>query len=546
MSSKTLIVAQREYLENLRTKTFWIGIFSLPVIFALFIFVGRILERSKDVRAYAVLDLSEGDWLSAAVDAHAARSDLLTLGKAVSEGSDEDKAKARQQIHDWYATLDPDHPLKELERRLEPYVDAFSPEGALGGSDDDWMGNLPPEARREVRLWSLSVATDPEKAAQLGALASSIALARYRRVPLAALGVDSDDDPDAAIKELNQAINSGRLFAYFVIPAEPVGTAAGAKYVSNNLTDNDLRKWFEGHATEVVRERRVAALNLTQEQARSIQARFEFQEQKVSATGETTEVGTAEKASSFAPVAFVYLLWIAVFMAAQMLLTNTVEEKSNRLIEVLLSSVSPLQLMAGKVLGIAATGLTIVICWVLTAVVGAQLIPESSPLGGANLGAIIGDPLYLTSFVAYFVAGYLLYAAILVALGSVCDSLKEAQNLMQPVFILLMVPLVAMVFVVQDPNGTVARVLTYVPLYTPFLMMNRAGGPPPAWEYVASTIVIVVSLIIAFWAAGKIFRIGILMTGKPPRIREILHWLRAPIGAVQIAAVRRDPDAPAA
>ena len=126
-------------------------------------------------------------------------------------------------------------------------------------------------------------------------------------------------------------------------------------------------------------------------------------------------------------------------------------------------------------------------------------------------------------------AGYLLYAAILVALGSVCNSLKEAQNLMQPVFILLIVPLFAMLFVVQDPNGTVARILTYIPLYTPFLMMNRAGGPPPAWEYFASSALILVSLVIAFWAAAKVFRVGILMTGKPPRVREILRWIRAPV-----------------
>ncbi len=91
----------------------------------------------------------------------------------------------------------------------------------------------------------------------------------------------------------------------------------------------------------------------------------------------------------------------------------------------------------------------------------------------------------------------------------------------------------------QDPNGTVARIFTYIPIYTPFLMMNRAGGPPPLWEYGASTVLILVSLVIAFWGAAKIFRVGILMTGKPPRIREILRWLRAPIGQV---AVRHAPE----
>ena len=191
--------------------------------------------------------------------------------------------------------------------------------------------------------------------------------------------------------------------------------------------------------------------------------------------------------------------------------------------------------MAGKVIGIAATGLTIVVSWVVSALIGVQFAPD---FNGLDLVAIIGDPLYVASFVGYFLAGYLLYAAIIVAMGSVCNSLKEAQNLMQPVIIVLIVPLLAMMFIVQDPNGTLARILTYIPLYTPFLMMNRASGPPPGWEYILSTVVIILSLIVAFWAAAKVFRVGILMTGKPPKIREILRWLRAPVGTVQV-----EPDA---
>ncbi len=126
--------------------------------------------------------------------------------------------------------------------------------------------------------------------------------------------------------------------------------------------------------------------------------------------------------------------------------------------------------------------------------------------------------------------------SLLVAIGSVCNSLKEAQSLMQPVMVLLFIPLIAMIPVMNNPNGTIAQVLTYVPVWTPFLMMNRAAGPPPAWEYVATSVLLVVTIVVAFWGAGKIFRIGVLMTGKPPKIREILGWLRAPVGT---AAVRK-------
>src|SRR5262249_4406405 len=155
---------------------------------------------------------------------------------------------------------------------------------------------------------------------------------------------------------------------------------------------------------------------------------------------------------------------------------NTVEEKSNRIIEVLLSSVSPGQLMSGKIWGIGLTGLTITASWVVFAVVGLLVAPLFiKKLDEFHLMDVVGDPLYLISFLGYFLTGYLLFAAILVAIGSVCNSLKEAQNLLQPVFLLLMIPLLAMMPVVQEPNGLMARVFTYIPLYTPFAMMNRAS-----------------------------------------------------------------------
>ena len=96
---------------------------------------------------------------------------------------------------------------------------------------------------------------------------------------------------------------------------------------------------------------------------------------------------------------------------------------------------------------------------------------------------------------------------------------------MLPILIPLMLPLMAMVLVSQDPNGTFARVMSFIPLFTPFVMMNRAAGPPPLWEYLATTVLMVVSVYLAVRGAGKVFRIGILMTGKPPRLREIVRWM---------------------
>src|SRR5690606_34763426 len=201
---------------------------------------------------------------------------------------------------------------------------------------------------------------------------TGLALAKYRRVP-----ADDGDDPAKVEEALREKVNKGKLFAYIVLEENPAVPEPGTglptvvgRYVSTNLTDDALRRWYESIATDILRERRVAALALTREQANALRAEFRFDQRTVSRTGVEEEVDEAKVANKWAPVVFVYLLWIAVFSIAQMLLTNTVEEKSNRIIEVLLSSVSPHQLMNGKILGIAATGLTMIGSWVVFALIG--------------------------------------------------------------------------------------------------------------------------------------------------------------------------------
>ena len=168
---------------------------------------------------------------------------------------------------------------------------------------------------------------------------------------------------------------NGELFAYFVIGKDPVKSSEGCQYVSKNLTDNDLKKWLGRHATAEVRTRRMDKSGINEITSRYIQKPLEFVEwePKKKVPGQTSglkKVEAKDKARNFAPMAFVYMLWIAVFTIAQMLLTNTIEEKSNRIIEVLMSSASPFQIMSGKIAGIAATGLTVILSWVFFAYVG--------------------------------------------------------------------------------------------------------------------------------------------------------------------------------
>jgi ABC-2 type transport system permease protein len=415
---KALLVAQREFMENVRTKSFWFGILVFPVLITLFVVAPRFFERTRGSRQYAVVDHS--GWLLAAMTPGLARAD------------------------------------------------------------------------------------------------------RYERI---------NAPRDTSEAGLAGMVSRGELFAYFVIERDPIEAGTASRYVSNNLTDGDLRQFFSRLASEQVQLRRAEREAVDPDVAKWIQEPVLLEHRRVSKSGELLAVEPQDRLRQWAPVVFVYLLWVSVFTISQMLLTNTVEEKSNRIIEVLLSSVSPLQLMGGKILGIAATGLTIVASWIAVFMVVTRVLPRFLDMPSwVNLADLINDPVYLGAFALYFLLGYLLYAALLVAIGSVCNTLKEAQNLMGPITILLILPLLTMTPIGRDPNGMLAKVLSFVPVFTPFVMMNRAAGPPAPWEYAATTVVLLTSIGVALWAAAKVFRVGVLLTGKPPGIREIARWVRAPVG----------------
>jgi ABC-type Na+ efflux pump permease subunit len=535
MSSKTFLVAEREYLENLKTKTFWIGIISFPVILSLAILVPMWLEKNKDVRKYAVIDQSEKGWLLRAVEERADSPDLvkvLRLARDAAKDSKQDEKlppevrKASDQLKD---ISDQQIEMAQTFLSMSPSQQSSVIEQAraLGMEvPEDQIAKLA-EAREELRRWWKQLPPDEAKK-----LASGLTKSQYRRVTFDDLGSDAQAAQDA----LNKKLDKGEIFAYFVINQDPLATSEGCKYVSKNLTDDDLRRWFSDLATAEVQSRRIADAKIPREVAKKIQEPLKFEGKKLSAAGVEEKVETKDTIRQWAPVVFVYLLWISVFMTASMLLMNTIEEKSNRVIEVLLSSVSPMQLMAGKIAGIAATGLTVVLSWVVCFFVGIKFfLPLVGQLPqGLDLGVILKDPAFLASFVIYFFLGYLLFAALLVAIGSICNSLKEAQNLQQPVVIILIVPLLAMMPIGKDPNGTLAKVLSYIPLFTPFVMMNRAAGPPTTTEYIVTTVLLIAAIVVAMIGAAKIFRIGILMTGKPPKFKEVWQWLKAPVGAVPV------------
>ena len=210
-----------------------------------------------------------------------------------------------------------------------------------------------------------------------------------------------------------------------------------------------------------------------------------------------------------------------------MLLNSMIEEKSNRVIEVLLSSLTPAEFVLGKLAGIAAVGMTMITAWLGSGLILIGWTEGGQSEAGIQFLELLTRSSLVPSFIIYFIFGYLLYAAVILAIGSVCNTLKEAQNYMGVITLFMTVPLLTMFFIVKDPNGPLAKTLSWVPFYTPFVMMNRAAADPPWWELIGTMLVLIVTTLVVLWAAVKIFHTGILRTGQPPRLLEILRWLRS-------------------
>ncbi len=197
--------------------------------------------------------------------------------------------------------------------------------------------------------------------------------------------------------------------------------------------------------------------------------------------------------------------------------TGIIEEKSSRVIEVLLSAVSPFQLMAGKIVGLAGANLTMLVFWAVTIYTVAARQGFGS---GVGLGV-------LACFFVYFVLGFVLISSLYAAIGSACTTFKDAQTLMMPLVMLIVLPMCMWMYFVMNPNGLWTTVLSFVPPITPMMMMLRIGADPDLsrFQIAASMLLLAVSVLLVVWGSAKVFRTGILMYGKPATFREILRWL---------------------
>ena len=229
-----------------------------------------------------------------------------------------------------------------------------------------------------------------------------------------------------------------------------------------------------------------------------------------------------------------FILYIAVLIYGQQTMTSVVEEKNSRIMEVLASSLTPFQMLLGKVLGVGAAGLAQMAIWGGSA---ALLSSQRGPLGmlfGMNASTLQSLPIpsmsasVLVVFLLYFLLGFLLYGALYAAIGAMCNSIQETQQYALFVTMFILVGFFAMFSVIRDPNSTLGMAMSLVPFFAPFVMPVRwSMTTVPPLELAISLGLMVVGLLACTWLAGRIYRTGILMYGKKPSWREVWRWIRA-------------------
>jgi ABC-2 type transport system permease protein len=336
-------------------------------------------------------------------------------------------------------------------------------------------------------------------------------------------------------RELRERVLKKELSAYIYIPEDvlEIGARESAvresepeqekvEYVSEHTTDFEKLRAINRALNNVVIEKRLKREGLDPQKVAQYIKRVELQPIKITKKGEEKDTGGTFMISYILAL----IIYMAILIYGQVIMRGVIEEKSSRVVEVVLSSLRPFQLMMGKILGIGAVGLTQFSIWTLfgigASVYGTSLIPA-----GANF-AMPSIPAYVfVYFVVFFILGYFLFGTLYAAIGSLVNSEKEAQQLVMPVTMFLIVPIMLMIFIIRAPNSPIAVFLSFIPFFAPILMFLRITVLiPPFGQIGASIVILILTILFMIWLTAKIYRVGILMYGKRPKFAEIVRWMR--------------------
>jgi len=372
---------------------------------------------------------------------------------------------------------------------------------------------------------------------------------------------------DQSYQQASAAEEYKDAYGFLVIGSNVVSDPSDLKLYTRGSSTMTLEGSITRQISSIVEQERIESFNIPQLDSimHSVHARALLTTYQISAPGElgSGDSGSEKASSSAASMAIAYLtgfmIYLFIFLYGAMVMQGVIEEKSSRIIEVIVSSVRPFQLMMGKIIGIALVAVTQVFIWIVligvffaaaqatfladvladpsvvaqsTGMMGDQASQIASNLSPqtANIIRSIFNPGYifalLGGFLVFFVGGYLLYAAMFAAIGSAVDNAADTQQLQLPLTIPLILAMLVMVNVMQNPHSAMAFWFSIIPFTSPIVMMARLPYGVPIWEFALSATLLYGTFLATTWLAGKIYRVGIFMYGKKPSLKELIKWLR--------------------
>ncbi|MDQ3282984.1 MAG: ABC transporter permease [Acidobacteriota bacterium] len=335
-------------------------------------------------------------------------------------------------------------------------------------------------------------------------------------------------DVEAAAKpyldRLTQAKGNTRLDGVFLVPANTFGaTDTKLKYYSRSATDIMVEERLGRRANRAVQTYRLGAHGIAPSEVEKLLSDLDVDAVQLSKTGEQKKGGGANFIIGFMLTG---LLIIPSFVYGLEIMRGIVQEKTDRVVEVLVSSMSPSQLLVGKILGIAAVGLTQISVWFIIAAAVGGIGGTVMAAAGENVTQFL-RPMTFVYFAIFFLLAYLTYVCIYAIGGAICNTEKEAQQLIGPFSMIMMLPWFLMVGIITNPDSSMSVGFSLAPVWGPMTMYVRTlVAEPPVWHIAVSILVSIATICLFFWITAKIFRVGILSYGKRPTLPELWRWIK--------------------
>jgi len=359
---------------------------------------------------------------------------------------------------------------------------------------------------------------------------------------------------DKTLEELKQAVKAGQYDGVLRVP--PLVSLQQKNltvyYYSDDKLAPEKRQLIERRVSEKVRDFKIDSLKIDRSYIENLQTDVSIDPENIDRADEDESKYTASVGLLIGTIV-AFVMFFMVMMYGQMVMRSVMEEKTSRIVEVMMSSVRPFELMLGKIIGAGAVGLTQVVAWVVLGGAVMLLMPmlvdvdpqamQSSINGSAaavnpeevqaeafQLLKEIGKqnwPMLIGSFVVFFLGGYFIYASLFAAIGSaMSDDYGEGQALVLPITIPIILAFYIVAFVgIRSPNSNLMVFASFFPLFSPIVMPFRMAFSPPLWQVILSLVIVVASAFFFVWMAGRIYRVGILLYGKKVTLKELGKWL---------------------